>query len=188
MAGPSKINIWLKHFLNENCSTTFLNRKESARRSGYKTINEYSLDSIGHQNFAKCRPRIKKWLDENGLSDEALEIKLIALMEARESKFIKVKGAVIRESLPDGVKIVAATGTKVIGKKKEDEHQEDIEVFDETIVSIDVEAIETQRKTLDMALKAKGKYAPIKHQIGSDPDNPPVWDLEITHVETTSKT
>jgi hypothetical protein len=186
MARISKINIWLKHFLNENCSTTFLNRKESARKAGYKTKNEFSLDSIGHQNFAKCKVRIGKWLDENGLSDEALKIKLLSLMEAHESKFIKIKGAVIRESLPEGVKIVAATGVKV--KKNEDENQEDIEVFDETIVAIDVKAIETQRKTLDMALKVKGLNAPVKHQIGSDPDNPPVWELEITHVDTTSKT
>lgn len=122
----SKLNLWFKHFTNESCRDTFLNRKESARHAGYKTNNEDSLRQIGCQNFTKLTDQIEKWLDEAGLSENALKIKLLSLMDAKETKFF----------------------------------QKDGEVTDQR----EVEALETQRRALDMALKIKGAYAPEKHE------------------------
>lgn len=123
----SKLNVWFKHFINENCSTTFLNKTESVRRAGYKTKKENSLKSIGCENFTKLNDKISKWLDETGLSENALKIKLLSLMEAKETKFFAFQGEIIEQ--------------------------------------VEVEAIETQRKTLDMALKVKGMNAPTKHEL-----------------------
>ena len=182
MPRVSKLNVWLKCFLDESCSATFLNKTGSAIKAGYKTKNINSLKSIGCQNFTKLKDKIEKWLDENGLSDNSLKLKLLSLMEAHESKFVKIKGAVSAVGLPEGSKIITMSGTVV-------ENDKGILFSEgETLLSVDVEAIETQRKTLDMALKVKGLNAPVKHQIGADPDNPPKWEFEVTHVNHTSKT
>ena len=134
----SKLNVWLKHFLNEGCSTTFLNKTESARRAGYncrsKNIEE-CFRNIGAQNYRKLSDKIGKWLDENGLSENTLKLKLLSLMEAKETKFFHTP-------------TVTKKGVARIFVKK-----------------IQIEALETQRKTLDMALKVKGMNAPTKHEL-----------------------
>ena len=137
----SKLNVWLKHYLNESCSTTFLNKTESARRAGYRTKKEDSLKSIGHQNFTKLRDKISKWLDEVALSENALKLKLRQLMSAKETKFFQTDGIVTDER--------------------------------------EVEAIETQRKTLDMALKIKGMNAPESHVISGPDGNPPTININF---------
>lgn len=182
MAGVSKLNLWFKYFIDETCSTTFLNKTQSAKKAKYKCKNEDSFRCIGYQNFTKLSVKIEKWLDENGLSDKVLKLKLLSLMEARESKFVKIKGAVNADKLPEGSEIIVTSGLLV------QNDESDFFSDGETLIAIDVEAIETQRKSLDMALKVKGLNAPVKHQVGADPDNPPVWELEITHVKSTSKT
>jgi len=135
----SKLNVWLKHYLNEGCKTTFLNKIESAKAAKYKCTTQDSYRSVGYQNFIKCADKIKVWLDEHGLSENALKIKMLSLMEAKEKKFF---------STPMKDKTGCTTGILI----------EDVEV----------EAIETQRKTLDMALKVKGMNAPEKHIHGFD--------------------
>ncbi|RJX19017.1 MAG: hypothetical protein C4575_09585 [Desulforudis sp.] len=122
---PTKQNAWLKHFLNEGCSTTFLNATESAKRAGYLASSDESFRSIGYQNFTKLADKINTWLDEHGLSESALKIKLVSLLNARETKFFAHEGRVVDER--------------------------------------EVEAIEVQRRTLDLAFKLKGSYAPEKH-------------------------
>lgn len=157
MAGY-KLNMWLKYFLDDSCKTTFLNRKESAIKAGYKAKHSHTYAVIGSQNFKRFKEEIEKWLDENGYSANSLKIKLLSLMDARESKFIKVKGAISSKDLPPGVLKIATTGTI--------EYTEDGKEFSngETVLAIDVEAIETQRRSLDMALKVKGLNAPEKHE------------------------
>jgi len=132
----NKQNVWLRAYLDENCSTTFLNKTESAKRAGYKCKDEASFRDIGYQNSIKLYDKIKKWLDEAGLSENALKIKLLSLMEAKETKFF---------SAP----------TK-------DENGAVDDIF---IKEVEVEAIETQRKTLDMAIKVRGMYAAEKREI-----------------------
>ena len=123
---PNKSAVWLFHFLNESCSTTFLNKTESAKRAKYNATSEDSFRAIGCQNFTKLSDKITEWLDEHGLSENALKAKLLSLIEAKETKFFQKDGKV--------------TDTR------------------------EVEALEVQRRTLDMALKLKGLYAPEKYE------------------------
>jgi len=126
MAKLSKLNLWLSHFLNSNNSSTFLNRVESAKRAGYNCSTDESFRSVGTQNFTKCTDKINQWLEDNGLSENALKLKLLSLLEAKETKFFQHEG--------------------IVSDQRE------------------VDAIETQRRTLDMAMKLKGLYAPTKFE------------------------
>jgi phage terminase small subunit len=130
----SKINAWLRAYLDESCSTTFLNKTESARRAGYKCKTEDCLRHLGCRNFIKVSDRINQWFDEAGLSENALKIKLLSLLNAKETKFFSVP---IKDK--NGV------------------------VTDIFVKEVDVEALETQRRALDMALKVRGMYAAKKY-------------------------
>lgn len=135
----SKLNLWLKHYLNECNPVTFMNKTESSRAAGYNCRTENAEDclcQIGCQNFVKLKIQINKWFDEVGLSEEALQQKLMELMSVKEKKFFS---APVKDS--EGI---------VVGMHIED---------------IDVPAIETQRKTLDMALKVKGMMKPVVHEV-----------------------
>lgn len=131
----SKLNAWFKHFINESCRETFLNKVESARRAGYKSKSEEGLRHMGCENFAKLSDKLEKWFDEVGLSENALKKKLLSLVEAKETKFF---------STPEKDENGATTGIMIVERE--------------------VEAIETQRRTLDMAIKVRGMYAAEKHK------------------------
>jgi hypothetical protein len=122
----SKIDVWFSHFINNENSKTFLNRMESAKAAGYKGKDDHSFRSIGCENFTKLADKIKMWLDEEGLSENALKLKLINLLNAKETKFFQKDGIITQQ--------------------------------------VDVAAIETQRRALDMAMKIRGMYAPEKHE------------------------
>lgn len=130
----SKLNAWLRAYLDESCSTTFLNKTESARRAGYKCKTEDCLRHLGCRNFIKVSDGINQWFDAAGLSENALKIKLLSLLNAKETKFFS---APIKDK--NGV------------------------VTDIFVKEVDVEAIEIQRKTLDMAIKVRGMYAAEKY-------------------------
>jgi hypothetical protein len=149
--------IWLKAYLKEG-SPTFLNATASAVRAGYKATSANSFAVIGSQNRKKFAPKIEKWLEDNGFSEVRLKTKVLQLMEAKETKFERLKGAVLQGDLPEGYKVIATSGTIITTK--------DGEVYGngDTLLQIDVQALETQRRTLDMALKMKGLYAPEKHE------------------------
>lgn len=124
MSRVPKKRLWLKHYLNENNPDTFLNATASVKAAGYKCNGEPSFNSLGYENIRYHEKAIGAWLDDNGLSENALKTKLLSLLSAKETKFFQNAGMVIEERI--------------------------------------VEAIETQRKTLDMALKVKGMYAPAR--------------------------
>ena len=149
---PNKLALWLKHYLNESCSTTFLNKTESARKAGYNCRTKNKEDcfrSIGGENFGKLSDKIEIWLDSNSLSENALKIKLLSLMNAQETKFFAHEGRVTDER--------------------------------------EIPAIETQRKTLDMALKVKGMNAPEKHEVTGKDGKPIVPHETIIKVEYCEK-
>ena len=123
----SKRDVWFSHFIDSTNKRTFLNRQESARAAWYKTKSDHSLRSIGSQNFIKLADKINSWLDDAGLSENALKIKLLRLLEAKETKFFQHEGIVTDQR--------------------------------------EVEAIETQRRSLDMAFKLKGMYAAEKREL-----------------------
>lgn len=130
---PSKLNVWFRYYLDETNYQTFLNKTESSRAAGYKTKNEMSLANIGYQNFKKLEDTIKIWFDDVGLSENALKIKMLQLMDAKKTEFFQKDGIVTDQR--------------------------------------EVEAIETQRKMLDTALKVQGMF---------ERDNKQKGNIEIT--------
>lgn len=161
MARVSLINVWLSNYLNEANPATFLNAKESARAAGYKTKNEDSLRQIGCQNFTKLTVKINSWLDDNGLSETALKIKLLNLLNVKETKFQKIKGAVTEKDLPSNVSKLVTSGVIETDNEGGQDYADG-----ETLVAISTDAIETQRRTLDMAMRIKGMYEADNKQKG----------------------
>jgi len=155
----SKLNVWFKFYTDDSNPLTYLNKTESARAAGYSQKNLNVLKSIGCQNFTKLNIRINQWLDEVGLSEACLKNKLASLLEARQVNLIKIKGEVEPGSLPPGAMVVAKSSVKAWKGRGED-----VEPVDDgdTVVAIPVEALETQRRSLDMAFKVKALYAPEK--------------------------
>jgi hypothetical protein len=142
---------WLKAYLDQGMPT-FLNASASAKAAGYRAKTDDSFRAIGYQNRKKFEPTIAKWLDEHGYSETNLKIKLLRLMEAKETVFQKLRGAVPESRLPDGHRIAATSGTVVTTK--------DGQVYGDgdTLLEIDVENYAVQVKATDMALKVKGIY------------------------------
>lgn len=158
MARVSKLNIWFKHYINDACSTTFLNQTESARKAGYNAKSYDSFRAIGYQNFTKLSDKIENWLNNNGLSDNSLKIKLLSLLECEETKFITIKGKVEKKDLPKNTTLITYAETEKFTK--------DGSIYTEynTLVAINMEAKEIQRKTLDMAIKVKSLYGPVRRE------------------------
>jgi len=79
---------WLDAYLETgNCT-------EAARRAGYKCRDDRSFSATGLENLEKLRIHIEKYLDEVGLSDSAVKLKIIQGMNARETKFWAYEGQV----------------------------------------------------------------------------------------------
>lgn len=153
----SKRDLWLKHYLNSSNSLTFLNKTESARAAGYKVSKEMHLRHIGCQNSTILSDKIKEWLDESGLSENALKLKLLSLLEAKETKFQTLRGEIDEESLAPCIKKLAAAAQKKFSQSG------DAYTEVESLLGIEVENKEIQRKTLDMALKVQEIYPSEKH-------------------------
>lgn len=155
----SKLNVWFKYYTDDSNPRTYLNKTESTRAAGYRCRNNDSFRQVGCQNFTKLTSKINQWLDEFGLSEAYLKNKLISLVEAKQIVLTKVKGEVDPGSLPPGAMIVAKSSVMSWRGRGED-----AEPFDEgdSVVAIPMEALETQRRSLDMAFKIKALYAPEK--------------------------
>ena len=145
-----KLLLWLRAFLDDSNPYTFFKKTGAAREAGY---SEKSCGSIGWQNYKKLQNRISAWMDDEGLSEVRLKTKLVKLIYAKKVVFNKVKGKVDASSLPAGAFIVAESeNLKLPGDK-------------DTVVAIPVEALETQRRALDMAFKVVGLYKPIEANV-----------------------
>lgn len=123
---PNRKALWLKNFFNDSNPATFLNKTESAAQANYKNTSRQYLSEVGTRNASFYKDIIVSWLDEVALSDEALKLKLKALLNAEETKFFQKDGKITDQ--------------------------------------INVEALEIQRRSLDMAFKVKGIYAPEKRE------------------------
>jgi hypothetical protein len=172
----SKRDLWLKYYLDESNPSTFLNKTESARAAGYKASSNDSFRQIGCQNFTLLTEKITKWLDEVGLSEAALKQKLLYLLDARETKFQTLKGLIDDEDLAPGIKTLA--------KSKQSKSSPDGKFFydeAESLIGIEVENLELQRRTLDMALKVRGSYAAEKH------DHTVKGEIKHTHEQALNR-
>jgi hypothetical protein len=147
-----KQRLWLRAYLDETNPDTYLNATGSAMAAKYKAKTYQSFGSIGSENFKKLERRVSEWLENEGLSDNKLKLKMLSLMDAKQIYFQKIKGAVDLASLPPGAAVVAQS----MSVSPVDDG--------ETVIAIPVESLETQRRTLDMAIKVKGLYAKDNEQ------------------------
>lgn len=157
-ARVSKINCWFKHYTNETCPSTFLNKYQSAVKAGYKGKDKNSFRCIGYQNAIKLHDKISAWLDEAGLSETALKLKVVSLLEVEETKIMAIKGTLKKEDLPDNCKLIASSEQEKLNASG-DKYTET-----NNLIGIDLKANEIQRRTLDMAIKIRGMNAPEKHE------------------------
>ncbi|WP_319764505.1 hypothetical protein [Maridesulfovibrio sp.] len=89
----SKREIWLCHYLDQSDPKTYLNAAESARAAGYKCAKD-NFKKIGYVNRRECEKQINDWLDDAGLSESVLKLKLVSLLDAKETKFFQKDGLV----------------------------------------------------------------------------------------------
>lgn len=155
----NKLSLWFKHFTNEASTTTFLNKSNSARAAKYKCKDDQSFRNVGCQNYTKLYDKINQWLDEEGLTEIALKTKMLSLMNADETKIVKIKGAMDPDSLPGNCVIIGTTG--II----ETDDEGSIYSTGESLVAVNLAAIETQRRTLDMAMKVRGMFKEDNKQL-----------------------
>jgi hypothetical protein len=142
---PNKLSLWFRAFIDETNPATFMNQTGAAKAAGYRCTTDESFRAIGYQNFTKLHNRIELWLDEMGLSDTRLMLKLIELLEAKETKYFQKDGVVTDQR--------------------------------------DVEALEVQRRTLDMIFRMKGMYAPERHEHNGKGGGPIKAVAEMTDPE-----
>lgn len=95
--------MWLKCYLDQEDKTTFLNATAAALKAGY---SEKTAGQIGYQNLKKLQSEIEKWLDEEGLSENALKQHLLAGLDSIETKFFQHEGKVTDtvEVIPWGIR------------------------------------------------------------------------------------
>jgi hypothetical protein len=152
----SKIPLWLKHFLNQDNPDTFFNKGAAAKAAGYKTENYDSLAQIGCHNYKKCLPKIKKWLDEEGLSEVKLKSQLSKLITAKETRLQSIKGDIVE--IDPSVKIL------VKGAQGKYTQQGDHFIEIENIVCVELDDNRTQIKAIDLGLKAQDLYPSEKYE------------------------
>lgn len=170
---PTKRDFWLKAYLDESNPGTFMNKTASAKAAKYRCKSEDSFAQVGCQNFRYFKDIIAKWCDDVGLTKARLQQKIIWLMEAKETKFHTLKGEV-GEIDPSFRKLAVTSQTKY--NPRGDEYTET-----EVLVSVDVDALNVQRQTTDMALKMQGLYAPEQH------DHNVQGELKHSHEEALSR-
>lgn len=137
-----KRRAWLKAYFR-----TF-NATEAARVAGYRCKKPEGFEAIGCQNYRKLLPLIQKWISEVGLTPEKIKLKILAGMEARETQRIKVKGAVRRQDLPEGRRVIATTGVIIYDSEGKPEAGDG-----DAVIEWEEEALGIQQKYVDMACK-----------------------------------
>lgn len=122
----SKLQVWLACYLDRSNPETFLNGTASAKEASYKCTSDAAFRAVGCNNIKKCAPQIKQWIEEQGLTDEALKIKLMSLLDAKETKFFQHEGKVTDQRDVDalGIQIKAVElGMRVNGLFAPEKHQ-----------------------------------------------------------------
>lgn len=154
--------LWFKYYTDESNPATFMNKLGAAKAAGYKAKTENAFGCIGVQNYKKLQNEVLQWLDDIGLSETYLKQKLLSLIETKRTIFQKIKGhSDLTELHGDAFEVAKTHKLAWSGQGEEKEAFDD----GETLIAVNVEDPEIQRKTLDMALKVKGLYAPEKKEI-----------------------
>lgn len=92
-----KLLLWFKYYLDASNPETYLNNTNSAVAAGYKAKSRECFGSIGAQNFKKLRSLIGIWLNENGMSPEALKIKCLRGIDAKQLIYATFEGKITDE-------------------------------------------------------------------------------------------
>jgi hypothetical protein len=164
MARISKLNKWWKFYTDETNNATFLKGSASAKAAGYKAKTENAFYSIGSQNLRKLKNKLSVWMDEVGMSEESMHLKFLELKNAKETKFIKIKGYVDPKDLLHPSITVIATSGLVVQK----EGEEDSFSAGDTLIMIETEALGIQRQILDMGYKIRGTYKPEELKLSGE--------------------
>ena len=133
----TKKDAWLHYFLDKENKKTFFNRTESAIAAGYNGRSRGSYGAMGSMLFKRFKSKINKWLDEGKI---IISNRYVCSEEALKGKLIS---------------LIAAKEKKFFSK-------DGIVVTTKT-----VEALEIQRKSLDMAYKARAMYQPKRIEIST---------------------
>lgn len=143
--------LWLACYLSTG-EKTFLNATQSAIAAGHTGPNP---TQSGRQQRLMWQPVLDEWLDEVGLSEAELKTRLLALTNAKETKFIKVKGAVNPDHLDSDARVVAVTG-----ELKKDNAGGHWYGDGETLLAVEADSLAIQTKNLETAIKVKGMIKP----------------------------
>jgi len=102
-----KLGRWLRAFLDETNSETFLNRTASAKAAKYNATSESSFSTIGHENMRKLEIFVRKWLDESGVSEVELKMRLLKGLDAVETRHFVYQGEVreTRQVIPWAIRL-----------------------------------------------------------------------------------
>jgi hypothetical protein len=103
---------------------------------------------------------MKEALDKHKITCDYLVRKLKSEMNAKETKTIKIKGAVSQDDLPKGFKIIAASGTL-----EYDEKGEQLFGDGETLIRYDPKALGIRQKARQDAHKLRGDYPAEKVEV-----------------------
>lgn len=155
--------LFLRYFLDAENPDTFMRAAPSARAAGLHG------PSAGHDMKKRLAPIINAFLEECGLGEDSLRMKLVQLLETNTTKIVTMKGHVEEWELPENTQVVAVS-----------QDGENVN----TIVAVRGRAPELQLRALDMALKCKGMYAAEKTEITGKDGEP----LELTVTERAART
>jgi hypothetical protein len=86
-----KQKLWLDSYLKH------FNQGQASRDAGYGCKSEKAFRNVGYQNYVKLFPIIQQWFEDHGLSDDSLKNKLLAALDAMETKFFQHEGEVSDE-------------------------------------------------------------------------------------------
>lgn len=86
---------WLALYLDDKNPRSFLNAAGAAREAGYQSKDPDGFRKIGYRNKKHFEPQLVEWIEENGLSEFSLKLKLASLLDAKETKFFQKDGKVI---------------------------------------------------------------------------------------------
>ena len=117
---------WLRYFLDETNPETFLHRTNSTKAAGYNCKSDKSFAAVGTNNLKRYKKEIGKWLDEEGLSENALKTKLISLLSITKKEFFAHQGIVIDErEIPDTANQIKALrlATEIKDMKAPQKHE-----------------------------------------------------------------
>jgi len=129
----------------------------AARAAGYKD-NYKALSVASSKNKKRYAHLIEKWLAEEGLDTNSLKSQLVELIRAKETKTFQLKGTVVnRDQLPEGARIICVAENQRVSQNGIAYEEA------ETLLALDVEALEVRRRSLDMALKLQEMYPSEKH-------------------------